>query len=346
MADSPFLHLAESMYSQSPGGAGVDRLRQEMNARLLEAQFALPIELERKREEAKIQAGDWEAQYTAKQKAEIAQTQNGVERARKSGLFDEREMLEVERAAVMKIAGIDKQLLPKSAQQRQEEAWAADKKGIGMEWLDEWGNVKTREADGTIKTQVTFDKTQPGQEAKLQREREKDLAESRFKLIDATEKSDLGEPKRKYRDIEIQKILESMYPWHRDQNIQREAQERQAAMEQIVEQQQVIAQQEQEALQDWPIRAKKSGIDVKEVDLDLPPQIGMAQAYIRTMNDRYGGFDGVPKDKRTAYLEAYGILRQAQGQMRQQQQSAQAQEVMPSQRTWEPSAAPTPAFGF
>lgn len=290
-------------------------LRQQTYAAVKQAEFMLPVELERKRQEAKIAANEWEAQYTGKQRAEIARIQNGIEQARKSGLFDEKEMEQIERQAAAQIAGINPATIPKREEQKQLEAWATEGKGVGTEWVDEWGNVKTREADGTIKTQVSFDKTRDGIQIKLQAEREAKLAETRLKLL--TESIPVvdeigkrtGEEKPRYSPIQVESILEKAFPWYREQRIQQdvEATEQWAAIQQAIPQEQPVVQPE------WWRTEHIQKLDVKPQDADLPPQVAEAQAFIRTVDNRYkSGIPGGMKDLIKKYRTAARIIMQYQ----------------------------------
>ena len=338
-----------------PGHSTDEQLmREQAYQQIKAAEFALPEELHRKREEEKIKAEEWNAQYTAKQKQMIATIQNGIEQARASGKFSAAEMEQVERMGAMEMMGINPTLTPKDENQKQMEAWAAEGKGVGMEWVDEWGNVKTREADGTIKGQVSYDKTRPGYEAKLQREREKDLATDRLKLMGEMVDTDGSGVKRsKYSSIQIEAMLEKAYPWYREQNIQAEAQERQAAMQQIaiegeMQGRQRLQQQSNELVLE---EARRAGAPLEDQDMDLPPQVAIAQSQVRAWQKRYGGYDGLPDDLKLAWREAKAIMEQYASEMNQAVQMGQVMEQgnmgrTASAREWTPSSTPTPEFGF
>lgn len=53
----------------------------------------------------------------------------------------------------------------------------------------------------------------------------------------------------------------------------------------------------------WWVKLRKEGIDVYKIDRELPDQIGYAQAWLRYMKGRYGGYDGIPLYKRAAWEE-------------------------------------------
>ncbi len=260
--------------------------------------------LEQKRKEAEIH---WDTQYTARNKQRIAGIQNGVQQAEASGLFSPNEMIGVKRAAALKIAGIDKTVVPKSEEQQQMDAWNQEGKGIGMEWLDEWGNVKTREADGTIKTQVSYDKTQAGQEVKAQigrekaqMEREKDLAEMRMKLEELTVKDPLTDKESpKYSPAVVDSKLKRMYRWYHEEQIQRMQEEQQAADGARAQAQEAAIQEDSENT--MFTEAERMGLPVNDSDRSLGPQVGLAQAYLR----KYGEYENVPDDKKQAWLDAF-----------------------------------------
>jgi len=289
----------------------------------------LDAELEQKQKEA---TGEWEARYTGRQRAEIARLNEGKQLIIRSPNFSEAEKVSASKMIDMQIAGISPSSIPKDEQQKQMDAWAAEGKGIGQEWVDEWGNVKTREADGTIKTQVPFEKTRDGIQVKLQAEREKYLGEQRLKLLSETiESTDLAGRTTKslrYTPVKVEAMLERAFPEYREQQIRKDM-ERVAA-------QQVQQEVAQEAAGPWWQQAQQQGLDVQQQDLDLPEEVAQAQAFIRTVNQRYpGGVPGGMKDLGFAYRQAVQVLRQfrepvSMGELESMQRQ-QGQQQQPEQ---------------
>jgi len=313
-----------------------------------EGAAAIGIESDRYRQqkaqqEAAAIAEQWKTEYTTKQKHRIATIQNGLEQMRASGKFDAVEMESAERAALVEMAGISETWSPKDDGQKQMEAWAKEGKGVGMEWVDEWGNVKTREADGTIKGQVAYDKTREGQEAARVAARdiarEKHISESRLKLQGETVKDPATDQESaRYRPVQIEAMLEQAYPWYREQNIQTEMQERQALMQHRAAQQEIAQQQQVEQQSNDYIleEARKRGVKLIDKDMDLPAPIAIAQARLREWKDRYGGYDGLPSELRAAWREGKRILEQYASEMSQQVQRGQPVQQAGVGQTIEP----------
>jgi len=284
---------------------------------------------------------EYELKTSLEEKKRLSRMQNGLSLMIRSRQFTSDEIEAYMKEVIANLAGAPKNFVEKTEQKKQMEAWEKEGKGVGVEWLDEWGNVKTRETDGTIKTQVPYDKTQAGQAEKIQRERERDLAKTRLDLEQLTVTDPMtGIESPRYSPIEIEAKLERVYPWYREQQVQRALEMDQAAREIQQMQQQAqeqpapqdqaavqdwltevqglgvgVTEQERAALQNWPARAREQGIDVKEIDLDLPPQIGWAQAYLRHIKKKYGRLVDVPAGEKEAALKAYNTLLNAQKQL-------------------------------
>lgn len=281
-------------------------------------------------EEVEQTGKEWEAKYTAKQKADIARIQNGVQQAQSSGLFSPEEMTAVERQAQIKIIGISPQIIPKTAQEKKMAEWAKEGKGVGQEWVDEQGNVKTREPDGTIKTQTPYDKTRDGIQAKIQLEREKDLSATRLKLMGQTvEDPASGRKSSRYDDSQIETMLERAYPWYHEQRVQQAIETDQMMQQYNTQQQQQRQQQQQQALSelDPAVASVLESTQLQEEDLDLPAEAAQAQSVLRTLSQRYPG--GIPEGQtslRELAMKARMVLEQLMSGEQQPGQSAAPQQ--------------------
>jgi hypothetical protein len=259
--------------------------------------------LQQMNEQAKLEAEQWEARYTARDRQEIARLNEGKKRIAQDPSFSESERLAATQKIEQMIAGIEPSLIPRDP----DKPTYPEGKGPQDQWIDEnSGALSGMDRSGNPRVLIQPDKMPAALEAKAQLERENKLAEMRIKLMTTMKEDALtGEKSRQYRDIEVESMLERTYPWYREQQIQREQAERQMMMERAAEiQDQVTTAQAEE---EWWKDAQAQGLEIREVDKSLPPDIGMAQAYLR----QYPKYEDVPEDKRAAWLEAFKIYSNA-----------------------------------
>lgn len=77
------------------------------------ARAELPAQIDLVKAKAAAEPAEWEARYTARDKADIARITNGVKQAKASGQWTQQELMELERVAQMRVAGIEKTLMPR-----------------------------------------------------------------------------------------------------------------------------------------------------------------------------------------------------------------------------------------
>lgn len=82
-------------------------------------------------------------------------------------------------------------------------------------------------------------------------------------------------------------------------------------------------QQQQE--QNWWEPLQAQGWQVTQEDVDLPQEVGGSQAYIRTLNAQYGGFESVPDELKQNYISAARVLRNYRGGNRGLRQAGASQ---------------------
>ena len=263
-------------------------LQHGLDSQLREQEF--DRSLQRMQEDARIQANQWEYQYTAQQRQEIARFNNARQAINSSDQWSPDE-----KAAALKMIDLQQSHIKPAMMPRDpSKPIYPDGKGIGETWADQQGSIVSRDKDGQIKLIQRYDQGPEATKLKLQAEaekkkfeaqekREQKLLELRLKLAteDVVETGPDGTPKRRARSPdEINAIIQTVMGG---------------------------AQQQQTP---WWENAGSKELKVMESDKQLPPQVGYAQSYVRTMNSRYGGLQGLPSEKKTAYLTAVDLLKQ------------------------------------
>jgi hypothetical protein len=264
------------------------------------ARWALPIELEKKREEAKIAADQFEAEYTAKQKRDIAKLNSGRQQVINSQTLTDEEKEAALKVIDLEIAGVKPDLIPK------EKSQFPEGRGPGAIWTEEDGSLWSRDMDGTPR-QHDFAKTKQGVEydssqkelalnAKHIQQMQIEMLKTRAKIASeqVTEIGADGLTKQRMRTKqEVDQIMDMA-----------------VSGMQMGGQQQGGQGEVQQPDKPWYVMAAENGINVTERDInDEDPQAGYSRALIRTMNKRYPSIDSMPPDVKADYLRSVEYLR-------------------------------------
>ena len=321
-----------------------ERLREQVNAQLDLQRFGLPLELEEKRQQAKLDVENWEAKYTAQQRTQIASDQNALRAARESGQFSDGQLRAIEQMLHLKWAGLEPQLLPKTSQQAQIDAWTRQGQAPGQQYIDEWGNVCVRELDGTPKVQVAFDKTQAGVQAALEAKQRESWGRLRSQLaMQKLSRGGVGGGEQLAFETaeEIEARMMAIDPEYAKAKQEQAAEALAIQQEQAQQQAQLVEQQARiaETIPYWQ-RARAAGWRVEESDLTLPDVVQRAVIDIRAMVDRFGTdaqgrimLPGGMYDAKLRLVEASSIVRQYQEYMQQQREAA-ADPPMITEEEW------------
>lgn len=167
--------------------------------------------------------------------------------------------------------------------------------GVGQSWLDEDGNRHTREPGGKDVVQVPFEKTKAGIELKLQAEKEK------AELDRQQERDDAIQAMRSKIALEREDVIGELGT---------KTGTRYLSPEKIEERLRIAYPELGDAApgpEPWWVKLRKEGVDVFKIDKELPDRIGYAQAYLRHMRQKYGGYEGIPLYKRAAFDEQIKI---------------------------------------
>ena len=234
------------------------------------------------KEQARLQASQWEYQYTAKQRQEIAKFNNARQAIQNNRSWSSEEKAQALKLIDLQQANIKPAMMPRDPSK----PVFPDGQGVGEMWKDERGATVTRTTDGEVKLLVRPDQTPEYLAQKQKAERENELFKLKAKL--ASESIGTGDGGNAiYRTAEeINSIIA---------NITGEAPP-------------IGQQQEQQGPEAWWSSIKKMGVEVRDSDKKLPSQVGGAQAFFRDYIRRYGSRQNVPSEKREAFDECVKIL--------------------------------------
>lgn len=267
------------------GGGGIRRSPQPQGPVLSYSQAikedALRLEMEKKKQEARIEANQWESKFSAKQRQEIAGFNQARQEIAKSPRLTPQEKEMASRIIDLQQANITPSMMPRDPSKPTPE----EVERMRSPFIDEnTGGLLGYDRSGSPRVLVLPDKMPEAirqkQEFDLQVKREDKLLELRAKL--ATEDIIVGEGENRTVRQRTQGEVDTI-------------------MQTVAGVKEEVAWYDSPRVETW---------DVREEDKDLPPQVGVAQAYLRTMKRKYGSAENVPKDKRAATAEAAEILRQ------------------------------------
>lgn len=260
--------------------------------------------LRMKQEDAKLQAQQWEYQYTAQQRQEIAKYNNARQTIQNSPNWSAEEKAVALKQIDLAQANIKPSMMPRDPSK----PVYPEGQGVGQIWKGDDGSLVSREPDGTIKLIQRWDQGPEAvklnaeaerQKAELeaQAKREEELFGLRVKLAtEAIEETGAdGLARKRYRtpgevDAAMEAVTGERLPW-------------------------------------WK-RRENAGLQVADMDKDLPEQVGYAQAALRTMNAQYGR--NIPSEQRTAYAQLVSVLHQyAQGQQGQDAGATEGNQFAP-----------------
>jgi hypothetical protein len=252
--------------------------------------------LEGMKEQARVQASQWEYQYTAQQRQQIAKFNNARQAIQSSASFSPQEKLEATRLIDAQQAGITPAMVP-SLRPRD-----PDGHDPGKMWTDEMGNVVGKDASGNPKLILRYDQSPKYQEMKLKAEQEK--AEVAFQVKQQSEVF------RARANLLSQKI--DVY--EKDENgVRKKTGSRFLTPAEINERLQLLSPQQdqpqsQPAQANWWETLEKQGVTVTENDRRLPPAIGATRVGLRELERKYGSIEEMPLGVRDTYMQHNKIL--------------------------------------
>lgn len=242
----------------------LDSLTDEQKSQYIQGQMNARVRLQ------EIQQ-TYDLKTSLEEKKRFSRAQSMFRIAQRSGRFNDEQMDSLGMDLVNYAIGLPKDLIEKTEQQKQTEAWAADGKGVGMQWTDEMGNRVTREPDGKQVVQVPYYRTPEYQNRENQIKREQFLGEQRQRLFSETN----PDGSRVYDNESVEKLLEDSYPFYKQQKDQQRS---------------IDAENERiRKITPWWVHATQAGLPVEASDVELPPSVGQAKVVLRAMYIKYNG---------------------------------------------------------
>lgn len=256
------------------------------------------IEAQQAEHKAGLEAQGLEEAYTTKQRQEIAQYNNAIQRINSSDDFSEEEKVTARRAIELKLDGIEETIMPADPNKMKFPPNQAQ--SLNETWKNEDGAIMGYDRSGAPKVITEYAKTTEGiREQRIYEQREK-LSE--FIMEKAAENigDTLSGPKyrsksqiRELRDNLIESLgiederSEEVGPTpERGDTIFQQMAELQAADQPVG---QVADQTESTGFIDL---AEQLGVQPNEKEQSLPGDIGAMFAILRTVDERYTGKDG------------------------------------------------------
>jgi len=247
-------------------------------------------------EQARLQAQQVEYNYSAEQRRDFARFNNARQAIMSSDQFSEEEKQVAMRQIDLQQANIQPSMIPRDPSKPTFKEGQAPGDTMVNEagstiMFDMEGNPKLiqRWDQGPEAAKLQAEATQQAKQLELQAKREDRLLDLRLKLAteDVIEQGADGTPSRRQRTPEeVESIMRTV----------------------------LGGEQQPQKQQQWWERAESQGLQVQDSDRELPPQVGYAASYFRTLTAKYGGYSGVPEDQRSAYLYAAKLLKQYESQ--------------------------------
>lgn len=255
-------------------------------------------------EQARLQAQMFEYRYSAQQRQEIAKFNTARQAVTSSEQFTPEEKQIALRLIDQQQANIKPSMMPRDPSK----PIYPDGQGPGQMWKEQDGSVVGRKPDGSLQLIQRWDQ---GPDAKKFESQAK-LEEKKFEL-QARREEKLLDIRSK---IASEQVDETGPDGKKKGSRYRTAQEIDQIMQGVMGGgQQNAAQPGQSAQpQEWWQQPASKNLQITDADKNLPPIVGQAQAFIRTINAKYGGYAAVPPQFQAAYRESTEILRQAQSQ--------------------------------
>lgn len=279
-------------------------LRAGLDEHLREQYFEQQLELQQ--QEAVAKAKQWDYKFTTEQRQQIARLNNARQRIMQSDAFTPAERQEALKLLELQQAGIEPEAMPRDPS----EPTYPDGQGVGQVWQTESGTLLTRGADGEPTLLQRFDQSPEYHQAKLEMEREKAVLEMRKELMteQIEQVDDQGNTTYRQRTPEeVDSMVRVITGSHaEDGQLQRGGHPEPAAGAQG--QPGRSGQPQQQQPQPWHAMAKQRGLDVRQSDTRLPPNVGYALAMIRTQAKQYASPEVMPPEIREAFREAQRIV--------------------------------------
>ena len=265
-----------------------------LQGKLQEQQF--DHEFARMQAEAKAKADQWEFEFSAKQRQEIARFNEAKQSIANNDSFTPEEKATATRLIDLQQANIQPAMIPRDPSKPN------FPEGKGP--MDTWVNEQTGGLMGLDRSLNPRVLTQPKDMPDFLKERDRIAQENKVLELQAKREEKLLDLRKELATEDIIETGADGKPKRR----QRTSEEVSSIMDTVLGTTQQVAEDAP-----WWRKVEEGGVKVTDSDKQLPPNVGYAQAYIRDLNKRYGGLASVPEDQQAAYVEAARILQQYAG---------------------------------
>jgi len=245
-------------------------------------QLELNSLMEQKKQEAKLEADQWESKFSAQQRQEIAGFNKARQDITRNPRLSPQEKMRATQIIDLEQANIKPNMVlrdPNKPSPEQIEKMQSTRKD--PETGATMGYSRNQEPRVILKHADSLEGIQQKREYDRETKREEKMAEFRMKLASEDIVVGSGEDKtvRTRTSEEVDKIMQSAFG---------------------------IKVPQQEEQQWW----ESSRLNVEESDKKLPSRVGFSRAYLRTVQQRYGSSENVPKEFREKAAEAANTLRE------------------------------------
>ena len=253
---------------------------------------ALADNITEMQEQARVDASQMEYKFDTEQRREFAK----MNRARQF-VIDNEQFSDADKASALRQIDLQQAQIQPSMMPRDPNApQYPEGQGPQDSWVDpESGAIMGLDRSGNRRMLVPYDKTRKG----IDEERQYEAAAADLEL-QAKRQDKLLDMRR---DLMTEPIIEGEGD---DKTMRtRTPEEVDKIMQGVVG----IAQPTQQAAQKpWWEDAEAGGMKVTESDRQLPDEVGFAQAFIRDMSGKPGGYDALTDDEKKAWDNAKGVL--------------------------------------
>lgn len=251
--------------------------------------------LAKMQEDARLQASQFEYQYTVKQKQQFARLNAARQEISNSSHFTPEEKQTALRQIDLQQANIEPSMIPRDPSK----PLYPEGRGIGEMWSNDDGTMIARKPDGSLQLM-----RRPDQSIEYMREKEQAALKGKQMELQAKQQAALME-------LRIKLATEDVIAGEGDNQIvrQRTPEEVERIMQTVTGDEQSSAERQSQR-GDWWNNNGARNLRITDADKSLPPRVGYAQALIRTVNEVHGGPQGLPAYQRPAYQAAVEAIRQ------------------------------------
>lgn len=268
---------AEEAYARTAVEHGLDQQIREQE---------LQNNIVQMREQAKLQAQQWEFQYTAQQRQEIARFNNARQAIEQNQGFSPEEKSAALQLIDLQQSNIKPAMMPRDPGK----PIYPEGRGVGELWSNEDGSTVTRTPDGQVKLIQRFDQSPKFHEAKLRIEQEKAQME-----LQAKQEQELAALKLKQQDAILQARLKIATTPVAETDKDGIKTTRLRTVQEVNEIMQSVLG-DQQGSQPAQQQAQDQGLSGGQGEPMTPGKVAAMKSRLRYMNSQYGGPENAPPE--------------------------------------------------